>query len=226
MSERWTIDELMDVSAAALESADYDGQASSRVRETPDKRTIRYYTTLGLLDRPVEFRGRTAYYGRRHVLQLAAIKRMQAKGMSLVQIQEALAGADDRRLARWSGVPGDFWDGRRPAPVVPPNPDALLARKRSQPTKHETNSTEAAPRAVGFWLAPPTAAAGPPEIVERAASEHNLTPNPAITLCLAEGVTLLIENPAAGRVDRSDLAKLAPAADALVNQLRQLKLIR
>jgi hypothetical protein len=34
------------------------------------------------VDRPVEFRGRTALYGRRHVLQLTAIKRMQAKEMT------------------------------------------------------------------------------------------------------------------------------------------------
>jgi len=72
MNASWRLDQLADVVARALETAAYDGQASGRVREVPDKRTIRYYTTLGLLDRPAEYRGRVAYYGRRHVLQLVA----------------------------------------------------------------------------------------------------------------------------------------------------------
>ena len=73
----WTIDELGAVVALAL-SVDYAGQANGRVREVPDRRTIRYYTTLGLIDRPARMRGRTALYGRRHLLQLVAIKRLQA----------------------------------------------------------------------------------------------------------------------------------------------------
>ena len=73
----WTIDELGSRVALAL-SVDYDGQASGRVRDVPDRRTIRYYTTLGLIDRPA-LRGRTALYGRRHLLQLVAIKRLQAQ---------------------------------------------------------------------------------------------------------------------------------------------------
>lgn len=120
MSERWSIDELASLVAATLETVNYEGQVSRRVRQTPDKRTIRFYTTLGLLDRPLEMRGRTAYYGRRHVLQLAAIKQLQAKGMSLVEVQAALAGANDQQLAEWSGIPPDFWEKHQPAPASPP----------------------------------------------------------------------------------------------------------
>src|SRR5262245_45243958 len=75
----WTIDELGAQVALAL-SVDYEGPHNSRIREVPDRRTIRYYTTLGLIDRPAEMRGRTALYGRRHLLQLVAIKRLQARG--------------------------------------------------------------------------------------------------------------------------------------------------
>src|SRR5690348_15034744 len=71
-----TLDELS--ARVALALADhYEGQASARVRDVPDVRTIRYYTTLGLIDRPAALRGRTALYGRRHLLQLVAIKRLQ-----------------------------------------------------------------------------------------------------------------------------------------------------
>src|SRR5947209_4399212 len=100
----WTIDELGSQVALAL-SVDYEGQASGRVRDVPDRRTIRYYTTLGLLDRPAEMRGRTALYGRRHLLQLVAIKRLQARGLSLSELQQQLLGLTNAALARLARVP-------------------------------------------------------------------------------------------------------------------------
>src|SRR5437763_4221535 len=99
----WTIDELGSRVALAL-SVDYDGQASGRVRDVPDRRTIRYYTTLGLIDRPAEMRGRTALYGRRHLLQLVAIKKLQASGRSLAEVQRTLAGQTDKTLAEVAGL--------------------------------------------------------------------------------------------------------------------------
>src|SRR6185437_9874632 len=99
----WTIDELGARTAEAL-AVDYEGPPNGRVRDVPDRRTIRYYTTLGLLDRPAEFRGRTAYYGRRHLLQLVAIKRLQARGRSLAEVQQQLLGATDAELARLAGL--------------------------------------------------------------------------------------------------------------------------
>src|SRR3954465_1823102 len=102
----WTLDELGAQVALAL-TVDYAGPLDGRVREVPDRRTIRYYTTLGLLDRPVEMRGRTAYYGNRHLWQLLAIKRLQAKGLPLVQIQQALLGLGDTELRRLAGVPDE-----------------------------------------------------------------------------------------------------------------------
>jgi DNA-binding transcriptional MerR regulator len=222
MDVRWTIDELIDVADAALETAAYDGPASGRVREKPDKRTIRYYTTLGLLDRPVEFRGRTAYYGRRHVLQLTAIKRLQAKGMTLVQIQEALTGADSRRLRNWAGLPEEFWEKHRPAAPAPPDPDRLLAAPAA-PNAEGTIEAPARSRRA-FWREAPTAAsavaastAAPPE------SPAEL--RPVIALNLAPGVKLLLEDAAAGRITGDALQELAPATEFLVSELRRLKLI-
>ena len=80
----------------------YAGTPSGRVRDVPDLRTIRYYTTMGLLDRPAEMRGRTALYGPRHLLQLVAVKKLQARGLSLSQIQQEMTGATDAMLS----VPG------------------------------------------------------------------------------------------------------------------------
>jgi DNA-binding transcriptional MerR regulator len=104
--ELWTIDELEAEVARAL-SAGYEGSTSGRVRDVPDVRTIRYYTTLGLIDRPVEVRGRTAYYGPRHLLQLVAIKQLQANGLSLAEVQQQMDTASDsvlKRLARRAAV--------------------------------------------------------------------------------------------------------------------------
>jgi DNA-binding transcriptional MerR regulator len=109
---RWNLDELAERVDAAL-AVDYRGQPSGRVRAVPDRRAIRWYTTIGLIDRPVAYRGRTALYGPRHLLQLVAVKRLQAKGLPLVAIQQELAGATDTQLARVAHLPA----GTAPAPA-------------------------------------------------------------------------------------------------------------
>jgi DNA-binding transcriptional MerR regulator len=68
-----------------------------RVSAAPDARTIRYYATLGLVDRP-SFEGRQARYGRRHLLQLLAIKALQSASLPLAEIQARLYGRSDREL--------------------------------------------------------------------------------------------------------------------------------
>nr|WP_042193228.1 MerR family transcriptional regulator [Kibdelosporangium sp. MJ126-NF4]CEL20647.1 conserved hypothetical secreted protein [Kibdelosporangium sp. MJ126-NF4]CTQ89559.1 conserved hypothetical secreted protein [Kibdelosporangium sp. MJ126-NF4] len=103
MSELWTIEQLPD-QVADLLSDNYDGQSNGRVRELPNRRTIRWYTTIGLVDRPAATRGRTVLYGRRHLLQIVAVKKLQATGSTLATIQELLVGATDARLAELAGV--------------------------------------------------------------------------------------------------------------------------
>lgn len=133
----WTLDQLVAQVAAAL-----DGQAGPaadrRVRQVPDRRAIRWYTTIGLLDRP-EVRGRTGWYGERHLLQLVAIKRLQAVGRSLAEIQADLAGVTDDTLRQIADLPdqqtrppagsvrgaervGRFWAERVDAPAPDTRP--------------------------------------------------------------------------------------------------------
>src|SRR5438270_2788419 len=83
------------LSARGLLSA----QGDPRVSAAPDARTVRYYTTLGLLDRPAII-GRQARYSARHLHQLLAIKALQAAGLPLAQIQERLFGRSDAELQR------------------------------------------------------------------------------------------------------------------------------
>src|SRR4051794_23482134 len=104
MPAEWTLDELVARVSDALGAADYPGAPNGRVREVPDRRAIRWYTTIGLLDRPAGTRGRTALYGSRHLAQLVAIKRRQAQGRSLAEIQAELVGVDDASLMHIAGL--------------------------------------------------------------------------------------------------------------------------
>src|ERR1051326_3277724 len=113
-TELWTLAELADRVAGALSSG-YGGQQSRRVTEVPDTRSIRYYTTLGLVDRPAAMRGRTALYGERHLWQLVAIKRLQADGRSLAAVQQELYGATDSTLSRIARLSADHAPSRNGA---------------------------------------------------------------------------------------------------------------
>jgi DNA-binding transcriptional MerR regulator len=96
--ELWNLEQLSDRVAGLLADG-YEGQTNGRVRELPNGRTIRWYTTIGLVDRPLATRGRTALYGPRHALQLAAIKQLQARGLTLAEVQQRLLGISDEDLA-------------------------------------------------------------------------------------------------------------------------------
>lgn len=74
--------------------------SDQRIQSVPDGRTLRFYQSTGLLDRPLRYDGRVARYGRRHLLQLLAIRALQVRGQSLAQIQAALAGSPDSELTR------------------------------------------------------------------------------------------------------------------------------
>jgi DNA-binding transcriptional MerR regulator len=94
----WSLDDLVAEAARLLERLGLDaGVRDGRVSPAPDARTVRYYTTLGLLDRP-RIEGREARYSRRHLVQLAAVKALQAEGLSLGDVQARLYGRNEREL--------------------------------------------------------------------------------------------------------------------------------
>ncbi len=131
MDTTWTLSELVGEVEARLQQL--PPPKNGQVRAVPDDRTIRYYGTIGLLDRPVAMRGRTALYGIRHLAQVVAIKRLQTAGRSLAEIQALWPELDDETLARMSGVAlgrskskprGDFW---KQAPAVTTQAPASIA---------------------------------------------------------------------------------------------------
>lgn len=179
MSDKWRIEQLSELVGKALQDFEQD---SRRVRDVPDVRTIRYYTTLGILDRPVEMQGRTAFYGRRHVLQIVATKRLQAQGLSLVEVQETLAGADNKKLARVADLPSGFFS----------EIDVKTVARRSVRRKEPSRS---------FWAETPKTADRP----------STATLRPAVILPLAEGVSLVIEGALPDQIDESAVEILRDA---------------
>jgi DNA-binding transcriptional MerR regulator len=92
---RWTIQELVEAVNGwcrdrALQPA--NGQTASEL----SARTLHYYRSTGLLDAPESGAGRG--YGRRHLLQLKAIRVLQAHGLPLSRIQQLLFGRSDEEL--------------------------------------------------------------------------------------------------------------------------------
>jgi DNA-binding transcriptional MerR regulator len=100
-----TLPEFAEVAARAV-AASGAAPENRQAKTVPAARMIRYYTARGLLPRPGS-RGRALVYGRRHVLQLVAIKRLQGEGLSLDQIAERLAGLSDSDLEALAAVPGE-----------------------------------------------------------------------------------------------------------------------
>lgn len=74
-----------------------DSASDQRVSAAPDGRTVRYYTSLGLLDRP-QIEGRQARYSARHLVQLLAVKALQSQDLALADIQKRLYGRSEPEL--------------------------------------------------------------------------------------------------------------------------------
>ncbi|WP_285697439.1 MerR family transcriptional regulator [Actinomadura sp. NBRC 104412] len=200
MDAPWTIAELAERAAAALsaDGAEASGRrANGRVRDLPNERLIRWYTTIGLIDPPLGRRGRTALYGPRHLLQLVAVKRRQATGRSIAEIQVELAGATDATLSEIAGL-RDL-----PAPArLEPEPGRERGRAR-------------------FWAAQPSAP--PPN--EANGVRH--TPEPVQGVRLAPGVTVLLDDLATtGHLSAEDLAAIGRAARPFLDELRRRGLLR
>jgi DNA-binding transcriptional MerR regulator len=231
MEAPWTILELAELAAgtlAASQPAGSDGggtpdgpesagtpegagtragraRANGRVRDMPNERLVRWYVTVGLVDPPLSRRGRIARYGQRHLLQLVAVKRRQAEGCSLAEIQAELAGATDETLAAIARVPDAVLAPPALPGEVPSAPSRFWTRRAGQP------DGPAPAAAAHDWPAPAAAARGDRGAdVPSAGLVHGVR--------LAPGVTLLIES--AGREPGSDdVTEIVRASQPLLAEL-------
>lgn len=170
----WTLTDLAAEAAAVLRAL--PAPANGQVRAVPDVRTLRWYAQLGLLDRPLGWRGRAGIYGPRHLQQILAVKHLQAAGWTIDEIQSRLLGASDAQLAQWSAgalpatpVPtapapsasraqGSFWSAPAAA-CLPPAADALIRLTLGHgtelllPAAHDRDGLESALAPLRAWLA-------------------------------------------------------------------------
>ena len=183
-------------------------RANGRVRDVPNERLVRWYVTVGLVDPPLSRRGRVARYGRRHLLQLVAVKRRQAEGRSLAEIQAELAGATDEALAAVARVPD-----MAPAPgVSPAAPARFWTRSAAQ---RDPAGEEHGGRDPGGEEHGGRDPAGGEEHEGRGRLVHGVR--------LAPGVTLLLEG-AAREPGPDDVTAILNAARALLAELASRRL--
>ena len=205
-----TMRELVAAAAAELDDLAEQPGGRRKGRAVPDERALRYYTTIGLLDRPAAMRGRTALYGRRHLAQVVAIKRLQAAGRSLADIQALLPTLDDDALARAAGVE---------LPETAPARDARRGFWRNAPQRAATAKRAPVAATPAAGAAAPSADIVPfgPAAGDDPEQATDFTPLAALEL--APGVTLTI---APDRdVTPADAQAVRAAAATLLAELRR-----
>lgn len=200
--DRYTLDELSARVAERIGELALT-QSNGQVAAMPDGRTLRYYASLGLLDRPAEVRGRRALYGDRHVLQAVAVKALQSAGLSLGEIQQRLTGRSDADLEAVVHTTGGsaptaprFWR----QPVASPESATAVATPPGDADARAGRSGDT-----------PDAGAQPPG-ADRSA------PEPA-AVRLGPGAILVLEP--TRRPTSDDVAALQRAATDLLDELRR-----
>jgi hypothetical protein len=133
---------MVDPSLSSLASADGSGAlygldelldvAGGRLDEEIFPRTVRLYATQGLIDRPGR-EGRSAVYGRRHLLQLLLIRSLARRGLSLAAIAP-LIGLDDQAMeGQLSQLEGDSPQGADSLSAAASSAAAVAAGALSAP---------------------------------------------------------------------------------------------
>jgi hypothetical protein len=134
-------------------------------------------------------------------MQLVAIKRLQAQGRSLVEIQATLMGVGDSTLAKWSALPEGFSE----------TIESQIGRSdqaASEPTQAGREN---------FWTATPNAKA----YVARKNHQRSAAATTAVHLKVTDNVTLVIEGVEADAMDARTLAELKPLLESLKRVLDQ-----
>jgi hypothetical protein len=197
----WTLDELVRRVAVGLADPAYPGAPNGRVRELPDRRVVRWYTTTGLVDRPT-MQGRTALYGTRQLLQVVAVKRRQAQGRTLAEIQAELAGATDETLRRVAAVPDELIVAESARPQELPAPARPGRRSR-------------------FWADSPAAT----EPAANGRGADTVTRLAAVSLPGGAFLMLPAHSDDSGRPDEDDIHAIHAAARPLLELLAERGLL-
>lgn len=127
----WTMDQLIDRLRVALPRLVTGSQPRYKVTDVPDARTVRYYISLGLVDPPGARRGTFALYSRKHLLQILAIKKLQAEYLPIRKIETMVAGRGFAELEALVGGPVDVLAHAPGEPSAVPSPRDVAESSRA-----------------------------------------------------------------------------------------------
>jgi len=102
-------------------------QTRYKVTDLPTERTIRYYMSRGLVDRPAGRKGTSALFSYRHLLQVLAVKNLQSQYLPLRRIRSLLRDKTNRELERLLGETGA---DTSPVKVIPETTGRRLSPPR------------------------------------------------------------------------------------------------
>jgi DNA-binding transcriptional MerR regulator len=83
-------------------------QERGTVTAIPDERTIRYYLAEGLIQPPEEKRGAASVFSYLNLLQLVAVKKLQAEHLPISKIRELVPGKSEQELETLLGIGRTF----------------------------------------------------------------------------------------------------------------------
>jgi DNA-binding transcriptional MerR regulator len=159
----FTIDELVAVAGDLLRQSAVT-QTRWKVGQIPDVRTVRFYSSTGLLPKPLDYRGSAALFGYRHLLTLLAIKNLQAQFLPLQEVRKRLAQLDEEGLEQLvqPGIPIDQtdWGTRRESATdnkARPRSRGKPESSTPRPQSPVSASMEPAPQLPGIGDAAPDA---------------------------------------------------------------------
>lgn len=204
-TDSWTLDALVQrVTAELAERGLLVAQRDGRVAAAPDARTVRYYQSLGLIDRPRPV-GREARYLERHRLQLLAIKALQSARAPLAEVQARLYGRSNAELAAVVREAGQAVQGAAASRAAAPASAVGVAELLP------TLAAAAPAVAAALPVAAPAPAPAPAVAPSRAEAAEAPRLQHQVEVVVAPGVRLVIE---AGAEPPADPASLEAAIGA------------
>jgi DNA-binding transcriptional MerR regulator len=100
-----TVDQVLSDAGQKISTLGIEQDPQSRVATLPDIRSFRMYRNQNLVSPPNTKEGTAGTYGRKHVLQLVAIKSLQSQRLPLREIRIRLANAGENELEKLIDAP-------------------------------------------------------------------------------------------------------------------------
>jgi len=103
-SRKFNIEELVEHAARIIPIL-VPKQERYKVTDFPDVRTVRFYATRGLIDKPDRYDGQQSIYTFKHLLQLIVIKYLQSQYLTIKKIGQIFEGLSETELLKLINVP-------------------------------------------------------------------------------------------------------------------------